>query len=179
MTIKAVEEAVHQVRQWMVGDNYWHILDRNEAAVRYILIDPILRALDWEIDNPELCVVEYKQDGQSGPADYVLFDTDVNHAVIIETKNTGNRNLNALRDNPEKLEEQLARYVGSKGNKVGVLTNGLIWRLYDLDNRSRRLENQRVEPIIDVYQNNKITNRQIREGASILYKYLNAGRFGW
>ena len=179
MTIKAVKEAVQQAREWMVHDHYWHILDHNEAAVRYVLVDPILRALDWEIDNLEQCVVEYKLDAQSSPPDYVLFDADGNDAVVIEAKNTSSRNHHALQGDPSVLEEQLARYIGGKRNKVGVLTNGLIWRVYDLDNRRRQLKNQRVEPIIDIYRDNKITNQQINDAARILYGRMNAGIFGW
>ena len=116
----------------------------------------------------------------AGKADYVLFDSDDQPAVIIEAKNTGYANLNLLTKNPEYHEEQLARYVNGSKAKVGLLTNGFIWRLYDLDNPRRKLANQLVDPIIDIYQDNaEISNRYIWQAAKTLYTHLNARRFGW
>jgi hypothetical protein len=110
----------------------------------------------------------------------VLYNSDGEPAIIIESKNTGYRNLNLLRNNPEEPEQQLAHYVRQCTAKVGVLTNGFIWRLYDLDNSRRKLANQRIEPVIDIYQDNaKIPNRYIRERAKTLHEHLGARRFGW
>ena len=122
-------------------------------------------------------MVEFRKTGQ---ADYVLFDTEDNPAVIIESKNTGYGNLNLLRNNPRSAEEQLAGYIAGSGAKVGILTNGLIWRVYDLDNSRRRLANQIVDPVIDIYQGNaKIPGRYIRTAAKTLHEYAGAHRFGW
>jgi predicted type IV restriction endonuclease len=178
MTIKAVEETIHHVRGWMDDDDgYWEYLDSNEMSTRYVLIDPIIRALGWDTGDLYHCVVEFKKSGQ---ADYALFDTEGDLAVIIESKNTGYRNLNLLRNNPEAPEQQLAQYVDQSTAKAGVLTNGLIWRLYDLDNARRKLANQLVEPVIDIYQDNaKISQRYIREAAKTLHVNLGAHLFGW
>ncbi|MXZ89997.1 MAG: hypothetical protein F4W95_13155 [Chloroflexi bacterium] len=182
MTIKAVEEAIHYVRGWMEDDDgFWTYLDSNEMSTRYVLIDPILHALGWDTGDLYQCVVEH---GKPSRADYVLFDAndnrDDNPVVIIESKNTGYRALNRLKSNPQDLELQLAKYTDGSTAKVGVLTNGLIWRLYDLDNSRRNLANQIVEPVINVYQDNaKISNRYIHVAAQTLHKYLGAHRFGW
>lgn len=178
MTIKAVEEAIHYIRGWMNDDDgFWAYLDRNEMSTRYVLIDPVLSALGWDTSDLYQCVVEH---GKPGRADYVLFDADDNPAIIIESKNTGYRALNRLKNNPEALEPQLAKYTDGSTAKVGVLTNGLIWRLYDLDNSCRKLSNQIVDPVIDLYQDNaKISNRYIRESARMLHEHLGAQRFGW
>ncbi len=178
MAIKDVEMAIHDVRGWMDDDDgYWEYLDRNEMSTRYVLIDPILRALGWHTEDLYHCVVEH---GKPGRADYVLYDGAGESAMIIESKNTGYRNLNLLRNNPTEPEQQLAQYVREITAKVGVLTNGFIWRLYDLDNSRRKLANQLVEPVIDIYQDNaKIPNRYIRERAKMLHEHLGAHRFGW
>ena len=178
MTIKAVEEAIHYVRGWMDDDDgFWEYLDSNEMSTRYVLIDPILRALGWDTGDLYQCVVEY---GKPGRADYILYGADEDPAIIIESKNTGYRALNHLRNNPETLELQLAKYTDGSTAKVGLLTNGLIWRLYDLDNSCPKLANQVIEPVIDVYQDNaKISNRYIRIAAQTLHTHLGAHRFGW
>ena len=178
MSIKRVEEAIQYVRGWMDDDDdFWAYLDGNEMSTRYVLIDPIIRSLGWDPSDLYQCVVEFRKSGQ---ADYVLFDTDENPAVIIESKNTGFKNLNLLRNNPGAVEEQLAGYLHGSGARAGVLTNGLIWRLYDLAHSRRKLANQLIDPVIDIYQDNaKISRRQIRTAARMLDEHLGAHRFGW
>ena len=178
MTIKAVEQAIYNIRGWMDADEgFWEHLDRNEMTTRYVLIDPIIRSLGWDTADLFQCVPEFRKSGQ---ADYVWFDIDGNPAVIIEAKNTGYKVYRRFRKNPAALEQQLDRYRRRTSAKVGVLTNGFIWRLYDLDNSRRKLANQRVEPPIDIYQDNaKFTKRKIREAARTLHAYLDARRFGW
>lgn len=178
MTIKAVEETIHRIRGWMDDDDgYWAHLDGNEMATRYVLIDPIIRSLGWDTEDLNQCVPEFRK---SGRPDYVLFDTDGNPAVMIEAKNTGCRAYRRFQDNPDVLEPQLDGYTRRSTAKVAVLTNGFIWRLYDLDNARRKLSNQRIEPVIDVYRENaSISKRYIHEAARTLHQYLSASRFGW
>lgn len=178
MSIKAVEEAIHHVRGWMDDDDgYWEYLDNNEMSTRYVLIDPVIGALGWDTADLYQCVVEY---GKTGRADYILFDADGEPSIIIESKNTGFRNLNLLRNEPEKPEQQLTQYVKENNARIGVLTNGLIWRIYDRTNSRGRLANQIVEPVIDIYQDNaKIPGRYVHEAARMLHENLGSHKFGW
>ena len=178
MTIKAVEDAIHRVRRWLDDDDgYWAHLDGNEMATRYVLIDPIIRSLGWDTEDLYHCVPEFKKSGQ---VDYVLFGPDGNPAVIIEAKNTSYKEYRRFKNNPDALEPQLARYARPSTAKVGVLTNGFIWRMYDLDNSRRKLANQRVEHVVDIYRDNaEISKRSIREEARMLHENVGAHRFGW
>ncbi|MEM4185714.1 MAG: hypothetical protein QW801_00370 [Candidatus Caldarchaeum sp.] len=45
-------------------------LQRNETLTRYVLVDPLLRALGWDTENPELLVPEMTT--QAGRPDYTL-----------------------------------------------------------------------------------------------------------
>ncbi|MEM2000671.1 MAG: hypothetical protein QXO30_06515, partial [Candidatus Caldarchaeum sp.] len=45
-------------------------LQKNETLTRYVLVDPLLRALGWDTENPELLVPEMTT--QSGRPDYTL-----------------------------------------------------------------------------------------------------------
>ena len=70
-------------------------LRQNEALTRYPLIDPLLRALGWDTEDPAVVIPEYTA-GKGQKADYALLQmpsettTDDSHpakaAVIVEAK---------------------------------------------------------------------------------------------
>ena len=63
------------------------LFQHSEAAIRYALIDPLLRALGWDTANPVVVRPEYHV-GNGKTADYVLF---VNRlpTIVVECKKQG------------------------------------------------------------------------------------------
>ena len=64
-------------------------VNRSEWATRYIAIDPVLRALGWDLSNPKQCMVEYplrEYRASTVYADYVLFHRCGRKAAIVEAK---------------------------------------------------------------------------------------------
>lgn len=98
-----------------------------EVRTRTALIDPILRALGWDVSDPSLVTIEPKTDG--GWADYALLDKDRKTVVFVEAKKLSDR---------EPPIKQAVGYAVSENiqNKVKVRycasTNGDTWELYDV-----------------------------------------------
>lgn len=98
-------------------------LQGNEAATRAALIDPVLRALGWDIANPARVLIEKTQTvhGQSLRVDYALL-VDGEIGVIIEAKKLGG-----------SIKEHFLQLVTySFGLHVGSLfiSDGLCWQHY-------------------------------------------------
>lgn len=144
MSIGTVEAAIRRVRKQLADydrDNYgWSY---NETATRYILIDPVLRALGWDIYDLDQCSVEWAMppDKPIGRADYVLGNSLDENVIVIEAK----RMDVAVGGEPRGFENKLAGYTKGMSTGVAVLTNGLVWRLYELDSTRRALRNQRTD----------------------------------
>lgn len=85
----------------------------DEDDTRRFVIDPILKELGWQLDGN----VEITIDGGGRP-DYVWKDVQ----TFLEAKRIGT--------NLDKHEEQLTRYCYNAGAFLGILTNGLEWRIY-------------------------------------------------
>ena len=104
-------------------ETHYFDIHNNETAVRQVLIDPLLLALEWDVSDPNQVWLEYPTgDGQ---ADYVLVSNNKPVAVI-EAK--------SLRNSP--LEDwiimQALDYANALGTKYMVITNGGEWRMYDV-----------------------------------------------
>ena len=137
MTIANVEEAIRQVRKQLdkyppEPDMFGYVY--RELATRYLLIDPVVRALDWDMGDFWQCAVEWpllKDDKErvrwSEKADYVLFNPSERPVVVIEAKRVGT--------DLASWEAQLERYTPDMRSGMGVLTDGVIWRLYNLRKR--------------------------------------------
>ena len=144
MSIGTVEADIRRVRKQLDDynrDDYgWSY---NETATRYILIDPVLRALGWDIYDLDECSVEWPMPfGKPiGRADYVLGNSHGENIIVIEAKRLDV----AVGGEPRGFENKLAGYTRGMTNGVAVLTNGLVWRLYELDSTRRALRNRRTE----------------------------------
>ena len=81
MLLESLLECVNEIRGRI--DAHGAALRRSEAQTRYSLIDPLLRELGWDTDDPTLVVPEY----QSGKvrADYALL-SDGRPAMMVEAK---------------------------------------------------------------------------------------------
>lgn len=103
------------------AENYGGQLQRNEAVTRAVLIDPVLRALGWDVANPAMVEVEkpIAVGGKSGFLDYHL---NAEQPIIIEAKKLG-----------EPLENyfaQLATYAIMMKIDNVFITDGLRWSHY-------------------------------------------------
>ena len=73
MSIRAVDDAIRRIRvvvkEWdEAGLDY-----RREDQTRYGVIDPVIRALGWDISDPKECHPEYPRPYRDGRVDYALF----------------------------------------------------------------------------------------------------------
>ena len=103
-------------------EKYGDLLRNNEAMTRYVLIDPLLRALGWDTENPEIVRPEERHGG--GRPDYVLYLGD-RKFIALEAKSLGS-----------KLDERGIldlgfRYSWSEGIPYFMITDGNVWRLYN------------------------------------------------
>ncbi len=96
------------------------LYDRNEMATRDQLINPILRQLGWNPENPEQ--VQPNVSMEEGVPDYSLFKQG-KPIVFVEAKK-----LSADIEQREIIR-QLARYSFGEGTRYGILTNGAMWML--------------------------------------------------
>ena len=97
------------------------LLSQNEIRTRYALIDPLLRALGWDVADPVEVVPE--QDASGGRADYALLDAEGKPAVMVEAKKLER----SLRDG---LDQAIAYCVG-KGTPYFCVTDGDTWEVYE------------------------------------------------
>lgn len=100
-------------------NTYRSIYEKNEAAVRTQVINPVLSYLGWDPGNPEEVLVE--DSTTEGKPDYTLIKNG-KKVLFIEAKN-----LSVNID--DKVINQLAKYAFAEGTKYGVVTNGTVWIL--------------------------------------------------
>ena len=102
-------------------------LRQSEALTRSALIDPVLRALGWNTEDPDLARPEYRvRQVRNERVNYALLSPGGVAAAFIEAKSLG-QSLEQDRD-----IDQLLRYAFADGIPYGVLTNGNNWHVYDL-----------------------------------------------
>ena len=131
----------------MEYDDY---LRRSEYNTRILLIDPVLRKLGWDVEDPELVRMEVELARPKGlRADYVLLEHDV-PVAIVEAKSFGR----GLED--DRFLNQAAQYAGYAGVSFFVLTDGNIWRLYRISSGKAVRD---LQPEIEFYtQSNNSAN---------------------
>lgn len=98
--------------------------DINEQNTKTGLIDPVLRALGWEVGNLEEVSQEYKRKPQDKPVDYALFLLRT-PKLFVEAKALG-QNLD-----DRKWTNQIMGYAAVAGVKWTVITNGDEYRIYN------------------------------------------------
>ena len=148
-----VQQAIESVAETIEGSDDF-IMSHHETQTRYSLIDPILDSLGWDIHDIEQVEVEYENEW--GRADYALLGANDNPVIIVEAKRLGS--------NLDQNLKQLMAY--SEGVKKGyaVITDGDIWKIYDLSKRGRFLNKLCVEI--------RITHDPARKSAAALNKLL-------
>lgn len=93
----------------------------NEANVRAHLINPVLRSLGWDPDDPNF--VKHNQRTQDGYPDYTLLRNGKT-ALFLEAKKLG---ANA---SDRRVIEQLGDYCYKAGCDYGLLSNGSVFVLF-------------------------------------------------
>ena len=113
--------------------SYRTALGENEIRTRVALVDPLLRALGWDVSDPAVVMPEYKVGNKS--ADYALFRSDGNPAATLEAKKLG-----------EPLGShwmQMLNYANASGIEYAGISDGNHWELYDVFKRGT-LEERRI-----------------------------------
>lgn len=104
-----------------------HAKDFSEFRTRILLIDPVLRLLGWDVENPDFVVLEYQPtELNRKSADYVLKNNGKNVAIV-EAKNID------IDIEYWEHREQADGYARYAEVKFFVLTNGIKWLLYERD----------------------------------------------
>ncbi|HIC95006.1 TPA: hypothetical protein EYP12_00060 [Candidatus Bipolaricaulota bacterium] len=111
--------AVEQVRERI--ERYRAELQKSEALTRYALIDPILRALGWETEDPEQVRPEFPT--ETGKPDYALI-WEGKPRIMIEAKRLGT----------DLREARLKgiNYANTKGVPFFICTDGNLWEVYEV-----------------------------------------------
>lgn len=116
---KIPEETLEMIIERM--KKYRSLYEQNEMAVRDQIVNPILRSLGWDPENPE--EVQPNVSTEEGVPDYSLLKNG-NKALFIEAKKL------SVDVEQKEVIRQLAKYCFGEGMKYGVLTNGAIWILF-------------------------------------------------
>ena len=99
------------------------VLSKNETATRYALIDPLLTALGWDLQDPGQVQTEYSTG--DGRADYAMFSRGDTNAprLVIEAKKLD-------RPTGDGINQSITYCVG-RGIPYFVVTNGKDWSAYE------------------------------------------------
>ena len=117
MVLDSLLELVETLRERI--DEHRGALTQSETLTRYALIDPMLRELGWDTDDPALVVPEYKSG--SGSADYALLDKG-KPRMMLEAKKLGTQLQDAV--------VQGIQYCLMEGTPYFALTDGNRWEVY-------------------------------------------------
>ena len=141
----------------------------HETMTRYMVVDPILRALGWHLSDPRECIVEFpiyddNEDKLLHRVHYVLFDPRQEPVIIVEAKNIQWHTRN------EDYWDQMDDYLDCfSGLHAAVLTNGEYWDIAKFDSRGD-LYPESDKPLGLTYPN-------YQENAHRLYNALGKSNF--
>ena len=95
----------------------------SEAQTKKSVIEPVLRGLGWNDNDPHEVVLEYSPPhSASGRVDYALLGPEGKPLVFVEAKK--------LEKADERGEEQLFQYAYGQGVPLLILTDGKTWNFY-------------------------------------------------
>lgn len=95
--------------------------EQNETATRNQVIDPILRGLGWDTEDPDK--VRPNVSAEEGVPDYSLL-LDGKKVLFVEAKKM------SIDVEERQVLGQLAKYCFNQGVSYGILTNGAVWILF-------------------------------------------------
>ncbi len=120
MPLESLLTLVEKLRERI--DVHGPALRQNEMLTRYALIDPLLRELEWDTEDPTWVKPEYT--GLGGVADYALFSGE-RLLVIVEAKKLDT----SLREG--KVLSQGLNYCQQQGTPYLAVTDGRRWDIYE------------------------------------------------
>lgn len=115
-------------------------LNQDETRTRVLLIDPMLRALGWDVLDPARVRLEHRDDnsGPRGKMDYVLVSESDEPFAVVEAKR--------LADWPnDRARRQASGYAVALGVRYAFLTNGARWEGWEIVGGKRRRSTMLVE----------------------------------
>ncbi len=161
MALKDVELAISRAVAIMEDtDRYADTLSVHEMNTRYMLIDPVITALGWDLSHPDQVTFELDLN-QYGKIDYVLFGKTGNPAILLESKVVDSYSISH--------ERQLISYVQGTNKGYAVLTNGNMWKVWDLSKRGR-FENKLIADLL-------LEEEPVRKSAQFLNSTLRRNLF--
>ncbi len=106
------------------AEKHGESLRQNETRTRYALIDPVLAALGWDVNDPAVVTPEFTT-GEGWP-DYALLSDRLDSVplAVIDAKKLGTPLHDRL--------GQVITYCNEKGVKYCVVTDGVEWGAYDV-----------------------------------------------
>ena len=157
-------------------------VNNSELSTRYIAIDPILRALGWDLGNPKQCMVEYRLERRRAwPLfpDYVFFDPQNSPVAIVEAKKI------FIDTREYENWHQLGKYHGTMESqsqtqsvKVVAVTNGQYWTIgFPDDEWEYDIRPESENPLAIQWQGNDGKGPEVN--AKRLWNALAASNFGW
>ena len=111
------------------------LLRQSEALTRYVLIDPMLRELGWDTEDPDKVRPEYQDSG--GSADYALM-SEGKPVALVEAKKLGLPLASGI--------EQALNYCNQQGINYMVVTDGDHWERYEVF-RPARIQDRKLMAI--------------------------------
>lgn len=145
-------EVVQTLRQRI--DGHESELSQSEAQTRYSLIDPLLRALGWDTEDPKQVAVEYSVGvgkDHNGRADYML-KVGGKVKMVIEAKNLNELKSDSLSpslfDNKPEKESRKSLKIFHQGTTYCqehavpylVITDGRQWDLYETHKTGNKVD---------------------------------------
>ncbi|HUT03093.1 MAG TPA: DUF5655 domain-containing protein [bacterium] len=126
-----------------------------ELPTRITFIDPVLRALGWDVEDPDEVAVEYQtRDGKS--VDYAL---KINQKVVLFMEA---KPLNDPLDD-EKAIGQVVSYGAVAGVDWCVLTNGVTYKVYRSTEKAAAPDKLLYEVSLDPKESEDITIEQVAD----------------
>lgn len=192
MSVDDVKQAMRKVKPYLDefqehGNSYDDYnekasVNNSELSTRYIAIDPILRALGWDLGDPKQCMVEYRLERKRAwPLfpDYVFFDPQANPVAIVEAK----RILIDTRE--EENWYQILKYYDAmecqkqtQTVKVIAVTNGQYWTIgYSDDKEECGFSEESKDPLAIQWRGRYGSGPD--RNAKRLWDALAACNFGW
>lgn len=111
-TLGTVRERIAKFRGQAIG----------EENTKHSLIEPVLKALGWDVEDLDQVQCEYRYTHGGDPVDYALLQDGV-PCLFVEAK--------ALGENLDKWAHQVMGYTGVAGVGWALLTDGNEYRIYN------------------------------------------------
>ena len=174
-TIRAIEKVQPHIFEYDPGPprdyNPNAPANNHETSTRYLIIDPILRSLGWDLSDPGDCVVEYTVSaGSQRAVDYALLDGGGRPVILVEAKR-----IDGYSDDIENLEQIYGYMLEVETAKVIMSTNGQYWDIEVRDERYPR--DDRRGWVAEDDRPLGLHWRDVGETAGRLYRHLDRSEY--